>query len=160
MTQRAVYDAMVFLQWAATPPESGRQHATVSAITSGRVRLCLSPELFEEVRDVLTPPELRERLPALTPDHVGKILAKTLEYADWFTEVPKRFSLPNHPKDDHVFNLGIAAKAAYLVTWEERLLHLHQYDPNAAGELRKLAPDLRVLSPKQFSNVFHPGRIT
>ena len=32
-------DAGGMLQWAALPPETGRQHATVRALTSGKIRL-------------------------------------------------------------------------------------------------------------------------
>lgn len=151
MTQRAVYDAMVFLQWAARPSKD-QQHATVTALTSDQVRLCMSPELVAEVRTLLSRAELQTRLPALSPERVGKILAKVIdEYSDWFAIVPKAFSLPRHPKDDHLFNLAIAAEARYLVTWEDRLLRLDKYDPAAAKQLSRLAPNLQILDPPSFS---------
>ncbi len=41
--------------------------------------------------------------------------------------VPSRFSLPQHPKDDHLFDLAIQAQADYLVTCESRLVVVLPY---------------------------------
>jgi predicted nucleic acid-binding protein len=89
---RAVYDAMVMLQWAALP-ENGRQHATVAALTAGQVRLPMSQPLLDEVRGVFFRPELRQRFPSLTPQRAAAILKVSLEFADWFESVPARFSI-------------------------------------------------------------------
>ena len=67
-------------------------------------------------------------------------------------DVPARFSLPQHPKDDHLFDLAIQAQADYLVTWESRLLKLQSADTPEAQRLRQLAPKLTILTPKQLSD--------
>lgn len=115
MMRRAVYDVMIFFQWAALPED--RQHRTVKALYDGSLRLCLSRELLDEVRDVLTRPEVRPKAPSLTPDHVNQVIDAAKDLADWFAAVPRAFTLPAHLHDDHLFNLAIEAKAAYLVTW-------------------------------------------
>jgi predicted nucleic acid-binding protein len=61
--------------------------------------------------------------------------------------VPRVFTLPAHPDDDHLFNLAVEAKAAYLVTWETRLLALEAATSPDARRLRELAPQLRILTP-------------
>jgi putative PIN family toxin of toxin-antitoxin system len=148
---RAVYDAMVMLQWAALP-QAGRQHATVTALTSGRVRLAMSQRLLDEVRGIYFRPELQQRFPSLTPQHAAAILKKTLELADWFETVPARFSLAQHPKDNHLFDLAIEAHAEYLVTWEARLLKLQTSESPEARNIRLLAPALKILTPKELAD--------
>ena len=150
MPPLAVYDAMVMLQWAAQPP-GGRQHATVTALSNGQLRLAMSQKLFDEVRGIFFRPELQQRLPSLTPQHAAAILKKTLEFCDYFPDVPARFSLPQHSKDDHLFDLAIEAQAVYLVTWESRLLKLHRYDTPEAQSLRHLAPNLSILNPVELA---------
>lgn len=149
---KAVYDAMVMLQWAALPPDGSRQHATVTALSSGRLRLAMSQQLLNELRGLFFRPELQARLPSLAPQHAAAILQKTLEFADYLPHVPARFSLPQHPKDNHLFDLAIAAKAAYLVTWESRLLKLRDAHTSEAKRLRRLAPKLTILTPKELAD--------
>ena len=149
MTRRAVYDAMVFLQWAALP--AGRQHGTVKAIHDGRVRLCLSAKLLEEVTDLLSRSNIRAKAPNLTDERVAAVLAAAAKHADWFERVPNVFTLSHHPDDDHLFNLAIEAKADCLVTWETRLLKLNDAQTDDAKRLRALVPDLSIVSPKQFT---------
>ena len=149
---RAVYDAMVMLQWAALPADGTRQHATINALSSGRLRLAMSQALLSELRGLFFRPELQARLPSLTPLRAAAILQKTLEYADYIPNVPARFSLPKHPKDNHLFDLAIAASAAYLVTWESRLLKLSSTHTPEAKRLRQVAPKLIILTPKELAD--------
>ncbi len=60
----------------------------------------------------------------MTPVRAAEIIDQILKLAEWFDNVPRRFSLPRHPKDDHILDLAIESKANYLVTWEARLLGL------------------------------------
>ena len=122
VNRRAVYDTMVFFQWAVLPEQ--RQHRTVKALYEGSIRLCLSPELLGEVRVVLTRPELVSRFTLLTPARVDAVLREAKRHSDWFEHVPRRFALPLHAKDNHLFDLAIEAEVDFLVTWEARLLRL------------------------------------
>jgi putative PIN family toxin of toxin-antitoxin system len=141
---------MVMLQWAALPP-GGRQHATVTALSSGQLRLAISQQLLDEVRGIFFRPELQQRLPSLTPQRAALILKKTLELAEFFPIVPVKFSLKEHPKDNHLFDLAIEAQAAYLVTWESRLLKLQDPSSPDAQRLRQLAPNLKLLNPPELA---------
>lgn len=152
MPYSAIYDAMVVLQWAALPTPAERQHATVRAIVNGEIRLCMSQPLFDEIRGLLCRKELREKLPSLTPASAALVLKRMLEFADWFDPVPNVFTWPQHPDDDHLFNLAIHAKAQYLVTWETRILKLAADTIPAADVLRRLAPDLTILTPRQLAD--------
>jgi putative PIN family toxin of toxin-antitoxin system len=139
---------MIFFQWATLPAEPpGRQHAAVTFLVNSEIRLCMSPALFGEIRSMLTRPELAARFKTLTPEHVADILDRTVAYADWYETVPNRFSLPAHPKDDHLFNLAIEAQAQFLVTWETRLLAVQGSRRPEAEASRGLAPNLKILNP-------------
>jgi putative PIN family toxin of toxin-antitoxin system len=149
VSRLAVYDTMIFFQWAALPKD--RQHATVRALYDGSIRLCLSEELIDEVKDVLSRPEISAKAPHLTDDRIKDVLAAALEHADWVANVPKGFTLTAHPDDDHILNLAIAAKVDLLVTWETRLLNLPT-DQSADGKrFQELTPNLKIITPKELA---------
>jgi putative PIN family toxin of toxin-antitoxin system len=149
VSERAVYDTMIFFQWAALPKE--RQHRTVKALYDGSIRLCLDAELLAEVTDVLNRPELAEKTPNLNSARIKRVLDAALERAEWFDQVPSVFSWAQHPDDNHIFNLAIAAKARYLITWERRIIKLANARSSAASRLRQLAPQLEIITPAQFA---------
>lgn len=147
---RVVYDTMVFLQAAVRP---NRRYATIDAAEDGRVILCTSPDGIAEVRDVLTRPSLAAKFSALTPERVAQFLDSVGVMATSFSAVPAVFTWPQHPNDDHLFNLAIHTKAEYLVTWEERILKLATDATPAADLLRRLAPNLSIVTPKQLAEL-------
>jgi len=148
VSQRAVYDTMVFFQWATLPAnEPQRIHGTLRAIVNRDIRLCMSRASLDEVRRVLSDDELQRDYPSLTAERVAVILDRALEYADWFEDVPEVFSLSGHTKDDHLFNLAIESKSRYFVTFEHRLLALQDSQTADARRLRRLAPTLRIVNP-------------
>ncbi len=113
--------------------------------------LCLSPALVAEITDVLGRPSVRARFPALTDRAVDALLADMRGRATTFDPIPDVFTWPQHPDDDHVFNLAIHAKATRLVTWEARILKLATEPSPAAELLRRLAPELRIVTPKALA---------
>lgn len=140
---------MVFFQAASRPD---RTRATFRAIQEGRVTLILSPELFAEIQDVLNRDRVRAKFPALTPDAVEVFIADMLARCTMFDIVPRVFTWSDHPDDDHLFNLAIHAKVKYLVTWETRILKLITDTTPPADLLRRLAPDLAIITPKQLAD--------
>lgn len=149
MTKRVVYDTMLFLQWAALPAD--RTHASIRAVLDGRVRLCMSQALLDEVKDVLSRPAVMARSPNLTPHRLQLIVETTLDHAEWFADVPDAFTWPHHPDDDHSFNLAIAARADRLVTWENRIHDIALNFPLDWARLYALAPQLRIVTPKELA---------
>ncbi|MCC7350529.1 MAG: PIN domain-containing protein [Phycisphaerales bacterium] len=149
MIPRAVYDTMVFYQWAVLP--KGRLHGTARAAINGSVRLCLSSTLAAEIKDLLNRPAIQARSRFLTPELVNRFLEQIVQHAEWIASVPNVFTWPEHPDDDHLFNLAIFAKARYLVTWEKRILGLSTSATKSADLLRKLAPRLTIITPTQFA---------
>lgn len=145
---RVVYDTMLFFQAAAQAPP--RLHGTFRALDARKAQLCMSPALLDEIIDVLSRREFLDKAPHFTPQRAAQFFAKIRSVSDWIEPIPGVFSLPDHPKDDHLFNLAIAAKADRLVTWESRLLALNEPDSVDGQRLRRLAPQLRILTPAAF----------
>ena len=73
---------------------------------------------------------------------------------------PKAFTWPQHSDDDHVFNLAIHAIAKFLVTWETRILKLSIDTTPAAELLRRLAPGLAIVTPKQLVDACRESKQT
>lgn len=145
---RVVYDTMIFFQWAAQPP--GRLHATAKAVLNGSARLMLSAGLLAEIEDLLNRPAIRARSRQLSTDRVELFIERLKQLGELVTPIPNAFTWPEHPDDDHVFNLAIAAGAHYLVTWETRILNLATDSSPDADKLRRLAPQLKLLNPPEF----------
>lgn len=151
---RVIYDTMVFVQWALLPP--GRQHKTTTFFEQGRIELCMSPALAAEIARALRYPELRGKAPHLTDKLIDAILNRLRTGAVWFDSIPHQFSHAVHGDDDHIFDLAIAARALYLVTWEARHLEMARKHPDDARRLRGFAPQLRIISPSEFARELLP----
>jgi putative PIN family toxin of toxin-antitoxin system len=152
-----VYDTMVFLQQASRP---GRTHATFQAVTDKRVILAISPRLLAEIRDVLGRDSVRARFPALTSESAKVFVDDVLARSTIFGHVPRAFDWPEHPDDNHLFDLAIHAKANHLVTWESRILKLATGASPAASLLQQLAPGLEIVTPKQLAELIRSSGAT
>jgi putative PIN family toxin of toxin-antitoxin system len=145
---RAVYDCMIFLQAASRPD---RVHGTFRLVREGAVKLIVSAQIVNEVRDVLTRPEVRAKFPALTPEHVGAFLNDILSVALTVDDVPAVFTLPRDPKDEPYVNLAIRAQASYLVTWNDRhLTYLMRQDTAEGREFSNRFPNIKIVDPPTF----------
>jgi putative PIN family toxin of toxin-antitoxin system len=144
-----VYDTMLFFQEAARPQLT---RFTFQAVREQRVNLCLSPQMLAEIHDVLTRPEHHRKFPALTPQAIDAFISEMTARGTVFEAVPDVFTWPQHPDDDHLFNLAIHARANYLVTWETRILRLATEATPAAKLLREKAPQLSIVSPRMLSD--------
>jgi putative PIN family toxin of toxin-antitoxin system len=140
---------MVFFQAASRPD---RMHATFRAINDNRLTLVLSRDLLAEIQGVLNRDSVRLKFPALTAERVKAFIADVLARCKMFENVPLAFTWPQHPDDDHVFNLAIESKAKYLVTWETRIIKLGSELSPSGKLLRQLAPDLEIVTPKQLAD--------
>jgi putative PIN family toxin of toxin-antitoxin system len=154
VTPAVVYNTMLFFQ-AATQP--ARLRASMQAVHTRHVQLCVSKELIAEIEDVLCRPEYQTKFPVLQPPAVEEFIADIVAHATLFDPIPHTFTWPRHPDDDHLFNLAILSNASYLVTWENRILKLGTETSLDAERLRSLAPKLEILTPKQFSERLRTG---
>jgi putative PIN family toxin of toxin-antitoxin system len=143
MTDRAVFDCMIYLQ--AVTNENGPAFACFRLIDEGQVTLCISADILAEARDVLTRPALQAKLPHLTPQRVAafhqNVQAKSLVVDD----VPRIVSHSRDPDDEPYLNLAVAAGATFLVSRDKDLLSLM-----GDADFRGRFPDLVILDPVAF----------
>lgn len=154
MTERAVFDCMVFLQGAMR--STGPAAACFRLVDEGTVELCVSDELLTEVKDVLARPSLQRRYKALAPDHVTRFMAEAERKALLITDVPRVFSCLRDPKDELYVNLAAAAGAVYLVTRDKDLLDLMDQETQVGKDFRSCFPSLTILDPVAFLRAFPP----
>ncbi len=147
MTTLAVYDCMLFFSAVA---RARRDRLLFDLVEQKKVTLCLSPEVLDEIREVLARPKLRAKYPALTPEAVDAFLAQHLRLARWLEEVPEQFVLRRDPKDSKYVNLAIAAAATYVVTRDRDLLDLADPQSIEEQEFRRRFPGIQILEPAAF----------
>lgn len=148
---RAVFDCMMFLQGAARRESPAGM--CLSLVEIGAIELCLSREILNEIRDVLTRPRIRQKFSSLTDELVNQFIDSLARHAGVVHGVPRVFEYGRDPKDEPYINLALAAGATYLVSRDKDLLDLA--DPsNPEGErLRKMSADLKILDPTTFLRV-------
>lgn len=144
MSVRVVYDTSVLWGWARS------DHQTLRLFEQRSVDLCMSRDLLDEVRDVFSRPAFTNRLTPGSTARVETILIALRERTRWIEVPPRQFTLEDHPEDDHLWNLALAAGARYVVSEEKLHYDMDRLRPGAFQELKRLAPDLRVLKPGAF----------
>jgi putative PIN family toxin of toxin-antitoxin system len=148
---RAVFDCMVFLQ-ASARPTGPAARLFVDFVERGRLELCISDAILEEVRDVLGRPRIRAKNPAITDDFVAKFFSRIKQVASRLEPVPHVFTLPRDPDDEPYLDLAIAVAAGYLVTRDKDLLDL-MLDPL----FRAHYPGLTILDPAAMLRILDPS---
>lgn len=147
MSTRAVYDCMLFFAHA-TRPERTRE--TFQLVDQKRVKLCLSREILEEIRDVLTRDEYSAKFPALTSNAVAALLIHIISGATVMDDVPHVYTLERDPKDSKYIDLAIAADAPFLVTRDNDLLDLMDPSSSVGADFKRRFPNLRIIAPREF----------
>lgn len=149
MKDRVVFDCMVFLQAAAR--RMGPAGSCLQLALDGKVDLCISTPILEEIREVLGRNSIRKKFPGLTDEAVSSLLADVVRVSVTPDSIPEVVSLPRDPKDEKYLNLAIASNAKYLVSRDKDLLDL-AYDP----QFLRTYPDLKIVDPREFLSMLEP----
>lgn len=144
---RVVYDCVVFLQGLIK--ETGPGVGCLELFENGRIELFISQAVLNEICDVLTRPDLRQRFPSLTHERYEMLLRGLKAKATFLESVPATFSYDRDPKDEMYINLALAAEAAYLVSRDNDLLDLMK-ETDTGREFRERFPSLTILDPAAF----------
>ncbi len=118
-------------------------------VDEGRITLVLSAVVLDEMREVMTRPEMLERYGA-TSEMVDAYLQNLKQISIALRSVPKVFSYPRDPDDEPYINLAVAAGADYIVTRDKDLLDLMTGYTDEAKEFRQRFRPLRVVDPVAF----------
>ena len=139
---------MIFLQGAARK-ESPAGFCLELAMR-GFLDLCLSQEILDEVKSVLSRPRIRTKFPALNDEMVASFLAVIGEHSRFFATVPRLVTLSRDPKDEAYLNLAVHAAADFLVTRDADLLDVPTGTNAESLAIRAAAPTLRIVDPVAF----------
>jgi len=95
---RAVFDCMIFLQGAA------RRESTAGMclllVELGAIELCISKEIVDEIRDVLTRPRVRQKFSSLTDRLVDGFLESIRGYKTFCVSSVLRENRRTHVRTD------------------------------------------------------------
>ena len=91
-----------------------------------RFELALSPQLYEELEDVLSRPYLQDEY-QIKLDRVSAFLADIRERATFVEGLFEVFAVPNDPDDNMVLACALEAKADFIVTGDRHLLNLKKF---------------------------------
>ena len=138
MPVRAVLDTNVLVSGLVS--EEGAPRRILDAWLDGRYTLVISLYLVEELIHVLSYPRIAKRL-RLDEEELSAILAALLSRAE---VTPGRLRLPGvtrDPKDDAVVACAKEGKADYIVSGDQDLLILGEYE------------GIRIVTPRQFVEI-------
>ena len=153
---RVVYDCVVFVQGAGRRRNAARK--CLDLVDDGTVQLCLSPDVLAEMEDVLNRPELLRKFPLIQSEDSQALLRAARHKSLLLTDVPKIFSLPRDRDDEPYTDLAVAARARFLVTWNDRhLTYLMRQDTPEGVEFCRLYPDLIIIDPPRFLQEIRGG---
>ncbi|MBM3997637.1 MAG: putative toxin-antitoxin system toxin component, PIN family [Planctomycetes bacterium] len=141
----AVFDGMVFLQAAGS--RKGPAAACLTLVEQQHVKLFVSAEILEEVRDILHRPSVRKNFPKLTDEVADEFVEHLIDISHAVDQVPAAYRLGRDPDDEPYLNLAIAAKAAFVVSRDKDILDLMNDDAFV-----KAYPDLKVVDPPTFAS--------
>ena len=145
---RVVFDCMIFVQ--AVLSDAGPSAHLLDLLEMDVFTLFTSHASLAEVRAVLARPKLRAARPALTDELVEAFLARVSRYAVLLKQPLPVFQYPRDPKDEKYVNLAVAAKAAYIVSWDTDLLVLMTGYTYECKEFRRRFRPLQVIGPVEF----------
>lgn len=140
----AVFDGMTFLQAATN--RKGPAGACLALVEEGHVKLFVSADVLEEVRDVLYRPALRNAFQKKLTDEIAlEFLDHVVAIAHVVEHVPHAYRLERDPDDEQYLNLAIITQASFIVSRDKDLLDLMKDD-----EFRTSYPGLTVIDPAAF----------
>jgi putative PIN family toxin of toxin-antitoxin system len=140
----AVFDAMTFLQ--AVTNRQGPAGACLALVDEGHVKLFVSADVLDEVRDVLYRPAIRKVFKKKLTDEIAQdFLDHVVDKAHAVEHVPNVFRLKRDPDDEPILNLAIATRASFIVSRDKDLRDLMKDD-----EFLKTYPGLTIIDPAAF----------
>lgn len=145
---KAVFDCNVF--WQIFFSDTGIGSKCWRSVADKKVELIVSWEILDEIRDVLTRPETKERFTKATDENVDIFIEEIIENATFVKSVEKRFEYPRDPKDEPYINLAVQAEAHYIVSRDKDLLNLMSGYDNDSKTFRQRFRPLKIVDTLTF----------
>lgn len=135
MPIRAVLDTNVLISGLVS--QKGLPRQILDAWLEGRYTLVISLYLVDELAHVLTYPRIAERV-RLTQEELDAILAALLSQAELTSAELRLPGVTRDPKDDPVVACAVEGQAGYIVSGDQDLLVLGEYE------------GIEIITPRQF----------
>jgi putative PIN family toxin of toxin-antitoxin system len=140
----AVFDTTTLLQAATS--RKGPAAACLAYVDDGQVKLFISTVTLDEIREVLSRPNIRKSFSKkLTDENVLDFLDHLVDKGHMIEDVPRVYKYKRDPDDEPFLDLAIATQASFIVSRDNDLLDLMQDD-----EFRKAYPALAIVDPPSF----------
>lgn len=143
-----VLDTNILVSTAGHPD---KRFALWEALRAGRMSAVATEVAITELEQVAARPNVLSTLPLLKKNF-PPFLAEYRSFVRLIPPPPERFVLRADPKDSLFFNIAIEAGAEILTTFDVRhILPVREHGHPQKEDLRRLAPNLRLLHPKELA---------
>ncbi len=143
----AVFDCNVYLQVMLSG--HGASCACWQKVLDGEVVLHAAPFVLAEIRRLPSHKSLR-RFCSFTEERVERFLEALFDTATLVADPPQVLTFQRDPDDAAYINLAIAVGAEFIVTNDKDLLDLMSDAGPDGTALRRLCPNLRIVTPAQL----------
>lgn len=140
---KAIVDSTVLVSAFLTA--GGVSDALLRYAKEGIFLVSLSEEILTETQHTLAYPRIRRRY-HYTDEDVADFLTRLRVAAHLVTELPQVTVVFRDPNDDMVIATALRAQAAYIVTRDDDLLSLQQYE------------NITILTPEAFMAILREHR--
>lgn len=148
---KAVFDCNVI--WQSFFFDTGVAAKCKKLVDDGIITLFVSPEILEEMHEVMTRPEFLAKFETVTEPMVEKYLEHLAQKSFFIRTVPKKFTLTRDSDDEPYINLAIETEADYIVTRDKDLLDLMIGYDVESKEFRQKTRPLKVVEPLEFLKI-------
>lgn len=132
---KVVLDTNVLV--SSTLTERGKPFKILKKAESGYIELFISPEIIQELEDVL----LRDKIPFEEED-VKEFIEKIISISTVIVPEESFEVINEDPEDDKVLECAIDSEADYIISGDSHLLDLEDFK------------GIKILSPDHFLEVF------
>jgi uncharacterized protein len=151
-----VADTVIYLQ--ASINQTNVASSFLRRVDAGEIQLYISRQMIEEIRDVLTRPEIRVKNARLSDQALEAFIESIEQQAILIDPLPSHFSYARDPDDEHVLNLAIEAKAAFIISHDKDLLALMEENRPEGQTFRHQFPGIKVLGAGEFLSHLNRSR--
>lgn len=130
---KVVLDANILASAVLTP--NGLSGLALNAWRSGAFELCSSTRLLDEASGAVSRPSLMSKY-QLKPDEVSETFEVIRRAARLPTEPVEPINVVRDPKDNHVLECAIGCEADLIVTNDDDLLALKNYEGIGIASIR------------------------
>lgn len=112
--------------------------------TSSCVKLQLSTPIFEEIKRVFEYPKIRKKI--LYPkERLDEALAAMVRVSEWIKPEEKFHIIKNDPADNKYLECAVEGGADYIVSWDEDLLSLGNFQHTKIISTRSFLETINTL---------------